>query len=252
MRARDAFTPTFWQKLVGTDKKIRAELEQKTAAARNLDEAVYQDVLKLHHNQLERWEGLTRLARIIAEGDVTAYREAFEELSPLSEMEDAGCSFEVNFSDAKSAHVRLLVESERVVPREAKSLTKTGKLNSKPLPQGRFFELYQDYVCGCVLRTSRELFAFLPLRRVILNVDATLLDSATGHLREQTILSAGISRATLEHLNFSAVDPSDAMRLFPHRMGFKRSQGFHPIEPLAPSEYPILDQSDSIAANIPS
>jgi hypothetical protein len=74
----------------------------------------------------------------------------------------------------------------------------------------------------------------------VVPLDLNLLDFATGHLREQTILSVGMPRSTLEHLNFAALDPSDAMTVFPHRMGFKRSQGFSAIPPLASSEYPIL------------
>lgn len=131
----------------------------------------------------------------------------------------------------------MVVESEKIVPRESKSLTKAGKLSTKAIPQGKFYELYQDYVCGCALRVARELFSFLPLSRVVVNVNATLLDTSTGHLREQTILAVGIPRATLEKMNLVSVDPSDAMKLFVHRMGCKRSQGFFAVDPLTKVEY---------------
>jgi hypothetical protein len=96
------------------------------------------------------------------------------------------------------------------------------------------------YVCGCVLRCAREFFAFLPLQRVIVNVKATLLASATGHFLPKTILSAGIARWTLEGMNFVAVDLSESLKLFPHRMGFKRSQGFYPVQALLSDEYPKI------------
>jgi hypothetical protein len=132
----------------------------------------------------------------------------------------------------------LNVQSDQVVPREAKTLTKAGKLSVKPIPESKFNELYQDYVCGCVLRTARELFATLPLKLVVVNVTTRMLNSSTGRLDNLTVLSIAVPRATLDEMNLEAVDPSDAMKLFPHRMGFKRSLGFSAVQPLAKTEYP--------------
>lgn len=238
VRERDLFKPSFWQRLSGKEPKLRTQLEQKIVDAKQRDEVSHQGALKLHQQQFEQWRELNTLGTAIVRGDTAAYQRALEELEPLSEMQETGCEFEVSLPDARTAVIELKVESEKVVPRESKSLTRAGKLSVKAIPQGKFFELYQDYVCGCVLRTARELFSFLPLTRIIVNVNATLLDSASGHLREQTILSLGIPRATCDRMNFESVDPSDAMALFPHRMGFKRSQGFYAIPPLTPPEYP--------------
>lgn len=238
---RNGFKAGFWQRLFGKEAKLRAELEQKIVDARNRDDVSHQGALKLHRQQLEQWQELNRLAASILAGDAVSYGRALEELEPLSELLEIGCGLEIAFPEPRTAEIELVVESEKVVPREAKSLTRTGKLTVKAIPQGKFQELYQDYVCGCVLRCAREFFSFLPLQRVIVNVKATLLDSATGHLRPQTILTVGIPRATLDGVNFSAADPSDAMKLFPHRMGFKRSQGFYPVSPLSPAEYPEIN-----------
>jgi hypothetical protein len=240
VRERDQFKPTFWQRLFGKEEKLRAQFERDIVEARQRDDVSYQGALKLHRQQSEQWQDENCLATAIVAGDLAAYRSALEELEPLSEMQEMGCEFEVSFPDARTALVDLKVESEKLVPRESKTLTRSGKLSVKAVPQGKFFELYQDYVCGCVLRTGREFFSFLPLSRVVVNVNATLLDTASGHLREQTILSVGMPRSTCEGMNFESVDPSDAMPLFPHRMGFKRSQGFFAIPPLTPPEYPTL------------
>lgn len=235
---RDNFKPTFWQRLFAKEAKVRAELEQNIITSRDRDEVSYRAALKLYRQQFEQWQELNQLASAILAGDTVAYRRAVEELEPLSELQEIGCGIEIIFSDAHTSEIDLVVESDKVVPQVAKSLTRSGKLSVKAIPQGKFQELYQDYVCGCVLRCARELFSFLPLKRVIVNVQATLLDSASGHLRPQTVLTVGIPRFTLEGMNFAAVDPSDAMKLFPHRMGFKRSQGFHPVQTLSPEEYP--------------
>lgn len=224
---RNKFKPGFWQRILGKETALREELERQIVAARKRDDVSHQGALKLHSQQIEQWQELHQTAVAILAGEIDAYRRAIEELEPLAELQDIGCGLEISFPDALTAEIDLVVESEKVVPREAKSLTRAGKLSTKAIPQGKFQELYQDYVCGCVLRCAREFFSFLPLQRVIVNVKATLLDTASGHSLPQTILTAGIARSTLEGMNFVAVDPSDSMKLFPHRMGFKRSQGFH-------------------------
>jgi hypothetical protein len=237
---RNKFKPGFWQRIFGKEAALREELERKIVAERNRDDVSYQGALKLHRQQLEQWQELHQLAVAILAGNTDSYRRAIEELEPLAELQEIGCGLEISFPDAITAEIVLVVESEKVVPREAKTLTRSGKLSTKVIPQGKFQELYQDYVCGCVLRCAREFFSFLPLQRVIVNVRATLLDSASGHSKLQTILTAGIAQSTLEGMIFTAADPSDSMKLFPHRMGFKRSQGFYPVQALLPEEYPKI------------
>lgn len=237
---RNRFKPSFWQRLLGKEAALRESLEQQIVEARDRDDVSHQAALKLYQQQSAEWHELHELAEAILAGKSESYRRAIEELEPLAELQEIGCELEISFPDALTAVIDLIVESEKVVPREAKSLTRTGKLSTKAIPQGKFQELYQDYVCGCVLRCAREFFSFLPLQRVIVNVGATLLDSASGHSKLQTILTVGITRETLEGVNFTAADPSDSMKLFTHRMGFKRSQGFYPVNALLPEEYPDI------------
>lgn len=239
---RNKFKPGFWQRMLGKEAKLREELEKEIVASRNRDDVSHQGALKLHRQQLDHWQELHQLATAILSGNTGSYRQALEELEPLAELQEIGCGWEIAFPDARTAAIDLVVESAKVVPAEAKALTRAAKLSVKTIPQGKFQELYQDYVCGCVLRCAREFFSFLPLQRVVVNVKATLLDSASGHSRPQTILTVGMLRSTLDGMNFTAADPSDAMKLFPHRMGFKRSQGFYPVFPLAPAEYPVIER----------
>lgn len=237
-KERDAFRPTLWQRISGKQSELIAQLDRRIAEARERDEVSYRGALKLHQQRLEQWQQTKALASGLVANDLGAYQSAVEELNPLGELQEMGCEIEMVFTDSQTVRVTLKVESEKVVPKESKSLLRSGKLSVKPITKSRFYELYQDYVCGCVLRTAREMFALLPLTRVIVDVNASLLDTATGHLREQTILSVGMPRLTIENLNCEAADPSDAMRLFPHRMGFKRSEGFSPVTALTKDEFP--------------
>jgi hypothetical protein len=56
------------------------------------------------------------------------------------------------------------------------------------------------------------------------------LNPATGQIERQVIVSASMPRATLEKLNFTALDPSDSMRNFNHTMKFTKIGGFQAVE----------------------
>jgi uncharacterized tellurite resistance protein B-like protein len=104
------------------------------------------------------------------------------------------------------------------------------------MPQARFVELFRDFVCGCMLRVGRELFAFLPIQTMAGTAVADLLDPRTGHRAVEPIVSVRLQRTAFEKLNFDCLDPAEAMENFPHRMAFKNSTGFDAVERLAAQE----------------
>src|SRR5262249_48883224 len=120
-------------------------------------------------------------------------------------------------------------------------LTSGGKLSVRPMPKRRFHEIYQDYLCGCVLRIAREVFALLPLDTVLVTALAGSIDLSTGQTVDLPVLSVAMPRNALAFLDFSQVDPSDAMDNFRHRGDFKasrKSEAFQPIVPLTPADIP--------------
>lgn len=100
----------------------------------------------------------------------------------------------------------------------------------------RFYELYQDYVCGSLLRLARELFALLPIEWVLATAVTPLLNTQTGHMEDAPILSVAIPHETVKKLIFYQIDPSDSFGNFLHRMKFLKTKGFTAIEPINPSE----------------
>jgi len=124
------------------------------------------------------------------------------------------------------------------------------------MPKTRFHEIYQDYVCSCVLRVAREVFALLPVESLLITASADILDPRTGQTVEQPVLSAALPRAAHARLDFDRIDPSDAMENFLHRGDFKASRGsseFNPITPLTANDLPrpsseSMDFRDLIAA----
>lgn len=125
--------------------------------------------------------------------------------------------------------VDLHVNSPAVILDFILTRTAAGKLSRKAMPVSKFNEIYQDYVCGCMLRIGREITAHLPVEQVGVNALATMLNPATGLLEEQVIVSAAMPRTTLNRLGFSTLDPSDSMRNFNHAMKFVKTTGFQSV-----------------------
>ena len=106
------------------------------------------------------------------------------------------------------------------------------------MPKARFHEIYQDYVCSCMLRVAREVFAILPVE--------TLLVTARQIWRTRDRTYRGATRsfrsdAANDHRpsDFERLDPSDALDNFQHRGDFKatrKSGALQPITPLTPSD----------------
>lgn len=103
---------------------------------------------------------------------------------------------------------KLAIHGSHAIPSEIKSLLKSGKLSTKAMPGGRFNELHQDYVCSCALRIGRELLAILPDELVIVTAMDNVLNSSTGHMEDQPILSVtefveSVSYVAYEHIGHS-------------------------------------------------
>jgi hypothetical protein len=152
--------------------------------------------------------------------------------------------------------VVLRTRGRQAIPAELKTLTATGKVSIKAMPKARFVEIYQDYVCGCVLRVARELFALLPVDTLLISALAEAVDTATGTNVEDTFLSVIISRGTLNALNFDTLDPSDCIMSVTHRGELKASRktgDFSFITPLTvaditPQEAPAIGDLNAFLA----
>ncbi len=140
---------------------------------------------------------------------------------------------------AKLAECVLTVNGKQAIPAEVKTLTSSGRVSVKPMPKGRFHEIYQHYLCGCVLRVTREIFALLPVDGLLVTAAADSLDSCTGQMVEQPVLSVFMPRAVVARLDFERLNSADAMENFQHRgdlRGSRKSEAFLSVAPLTPAD----------------
>ena len=217
-------------KLLGKGNAKKKQLLDAIDDAKKLDEKEYQDALISYQKEFEDWQTAKELSTKILAGDRAAYIEAIKKVNPLSDINVLGSSYNITADSEKTLTATLHVNGENVIPNEVKTLTKSGKVSIKPMPKNRFYEFYQDYVCGCALRVARELFVLLPIEMVRVNAVGSLLNKQTGNLENTPILSVAIPRKTFDMLNFENLDPSDSLNNFVHNMDFKKGKGFGPVK----------------------
>jgi tellurite resistance protein len=238
----------------------RQRLERELVVACETEEAEYKQRVEEYHRVRANWEDSCRLAGHVLAGERQAFIEVLNELSPFAEISELGSSVHFTIHSPKLIECVLQVSGQQVIPSEVKSLTGAGKISTKAMPKARFHEIYQDHVCGCVLRVGREVFALLPAETVLVTALTELFDSRTGRTAEQPILSVALHRAVMTKLNFNRLDPSDAMENFLHRGDFKASRksgAFVPITPLTAADLEAPQATSAphrptIAATAPS
>ena len=227
------------QRALVTPADQQQTAERSVIAGRDLDHTLSRNAAALHARQMAEWEEITSLAKRILAGDHKAYMEALVELSPLAELVDLGSSIHFTVHTDQLIGCELKVNGKHAIPAEHKTLTATGKLSTKTMPKSRFHEIYQDYVCGCMLRVAREVFAVLPVNTLLITALADVFDLRTGRTKEQPVLSAVMPRAVVTKLAFDYLEPSNAMESFQRRGDFRASrisEAFQPIIPLRPDD----------------
>lgn len=235
MHALQVYTPGVMSKLLGADRRL-TELQQAVLVARSHDEQEYAAQHACFRESLERWNWLQQISNGILRGEPEACQAALDYLGPFQTFQQLGSSLNACITQPWCVEAWLTANNERVVPSEALSLTSTGKVSRRAMPVGRYWAIYQDHVCSAALRVAREVFALLPISVALVHMGYACVDSRTGALDRYSILSVAFDRNTFATLNLSALDPSDSMANFEHRMKYNKNLGFGAIELLTPSD----------------
>ncbi len=224
-----AYTPSFLDKIFGSSRKKIEKLTKYVDLAKEMDLTDFNTVMGEHKKTLEEQETLKRIAKGILDKDIHSYKDAIDYFKPFSEISELGSRMEFELT-THNVTLTLHVNSSSIIPDYILSLTSTGRLSRKNMSTTKFNELYQDYVCSCILRVARETLAYLPVNLVVVNAMGELYNTATGITKEEVIVSTAISPEILNLLNFNFLDPSDSLKNFPHNMKFGKTTGFSAVE----------------------
>jgi hypothetical protein len=227
----NTYEPSVLDYILIQNKKKLKDLQDKIELAKQADDRIYNGVLKEFRNDIQDWRKIQSVIKGIQEGDPIAYKNAIDFFDPFAEISQLGSQVRCEiFSDHIIVNVH--VNSSEVVPNFMLTLTPTGKLSNRKMGMSKFHELYQDYICGCVLRIARESFALLPVKYVFVNAIADVLNGSTGYKENKAIVSVRFDQEGLARLNFDGVDCSEAVEGFEHRMKFSKIEGFSVVEVL--------------------
>ena len=222
------FKPSWVDKIVGYKRKVR-RLELNILKAVAKDEQKHAGAMLAYEQQVDAWEALQRISGGVLDGEPAAFKEAVEYFHLFVNLEGQAKSLSMIVNEGKVT-VALRVLDTDIVPGYISSKTAGGKLSQKKMPQSKMNKIYQDHVCSAVLRVARDLLAFFPLKGLVVNATSNRLNSATGNRENQVLLSVLFYPTSLDEINFSAIDPSNAMGNFPHKMKFTQSGGFVAVE----------------------
>ncbi|MEH6526537.1 MAG: hypothetical protein V7723_10740 [Sneathiella sp.] len=229
----DGFIPSLFHRLFGLTERKKNKLQGKVAEAREHDEKIFDELKSKYEEDYSNWE----IRNLIENGNPDdlnkAYFKILKEKNTFTKIGDIGSSISIFLEDNGNFFATVNVHGDDVIPNEKYTLRQSGTLSTKNMPKGEFNELYQDYVCSCVLRIALEIFALVPIEKVLINANDNLLNPKTGHLEEQTLLSVLVVKRTIEQLNIENIDPSDAMENFLCNMKYTKARGFSPVDPLS-------------------
>jgi hypothetical protein len=183
--ALQSFEPSFWDKLFRRVDSKKQFLKSAIELAQDADAKEYLEAITKHQGEMSEWQERRRIAERVLAGEIQVFREVIEEIGPFSEISELGSGVGFQFQNTSIIEVTLNINGQDVIPHETKSLLQSGKLSTKKMPQGQFYELYQDYICGCVLRIAREIFALLPFETTIVTAVGDVVNAQTGHLEEK-------------------------------------------------------------------
>ncbi|EGT3606795.1 DUF4236 domain-containing protein [Clostridium perfringens] len=206
--------------------KIFKKAEQKVSELKNMVDKAKEEDIQEYNN----WYATVEAAREIQKGNIDMYLKAIEDLRPLDDLLEFGSGFEFFIEEPTWLEVEFYVNSDMVVPKEIKSLTKTGKVSTKKMTKTMYYDIEQDYVCSCTLRIARDMFALLPINYIVINALDKRINTTNGLYEEEVILSTKIDRDVLEKLNMELIDPSDSMVNFETNMSFKKTGGLNRVE----------------------
>lgn len=221
------FKANFLQRLFKLEEKSKIKLKNKIKNIKKNEEETYKLKLSAYNDSFVSISQEKDFAKSIIDLERSSLLKIINEFISSDELNELGSN--INIIDDDKIIIEIDVHSINIVPKESKTLLKSGKLSVKKIPKGKFNEIYQDYVCSSILRIAKELFNLIPIEELFITAKDEILNTKTGYKELKPILSVKIVRSTFFELNLEHIDPSDSMDNFICNMDFKKTVGFNCI-----------------------
>ena len=237
--ALDTYQPSQIDRLFGKPGARQKQLAAAIDEAKIRDEERYRIRLqeidqqnREYEQHVQEWQARVEFAGRVLEREVDAWHDVMsDQLDLFYEMRGLGESVDFLMMP-HCIYATLQTHKEEKIPQDELQYLASGRTSYRPMSKTRFYEVYQDYVCGATVRVAREIFAFLPVPQVIVTAVIPTYNKQTGQPINSPVLSVHFTRETMQLINWRHVDPSESLNNFQHRMDFKKLKGLQPIEPI--------------------
>jgi exonuclease VII large subunit len=225
------------------------ELEAWKDQCLQIDKA-YEQRLQQYERQVAEWnraweahqQEQTQLAQIFAERLKTDEDLMVDiltaELSELDWPRETLVDFDIDLASKRVYLDVDLPEIEDIPARSAEFGARNRRLLIKDKSDRQRREEYARHIHGIILRLAGVVLGLLPgIERVVVSGYSQRLDSATGHINDDYLLSVAIDKACFAELNFEQleqVDPIAALERFDLRREMTKTGIFRPGTPIEP------------------
>lgn len=146
----------------------------------------------------------------VLNGNIDTDLQIIQDVGPFDDLLDYGFGFECGTDSSNMMAVEFQTKEDQIMP------------SKNSMSKKQYYDLLQDYICSCAIRVARDMFALLPISRVIVHASD---DGAT-------VLSVIFERKVFLKTKFQGSDASDLVNKFKHNMQFDYSSGFSPVSKL--------------------
>lgn len=249
----DSPTLGFFAKLFKSKREVHKNqldvIEEKYQKDTERWEAVKSKFLKIHEDNLNRWEvqkeefdkkqkHIEENFEVLLREDATFMEETLEGvLSVISWPRETLISYEID-SDGQEVWVDVDLPEIEDMPQKVATIASTGKkLNIKNKANKQLQLEYAKHIHGIAFRIVGTIFSALPIAKmIIISGYSQRLDRATGRVNDDYLYSFKVEREKFAEIDFNAleaVDPIVAMDIFEKRKKMTTMGIFKAIEPFA-------------------
>lgn len=220
--AAESYTPSWFARTFGFEKRQRAQLEKAIIDARSADDSAYraeQDRIAAQRREIEFAQSVIALK-------ADAVTAVINDHAGLDETGLEGVSIL-----AIGGRVIAVVDGMEFddMPTQSISLLQSGKASVKPLPRSKALELHRDNLCSSAVTVAAAFLRVLPVDAVEVVVETDLLDPATGHIEPQPVIYLRATAQALENVNLLNAEPAPLAERLGAHMTWSRKDGFRPI-----------------------
>lgn len=217
------YTPGWFAKIFGMEKRRRAKLAAAIEAARGRDE------VGLRARQTEA-ENEIEFAQKLVAGEYGAIATALRRYSSLSQLPFAVEGVDVLFTD--DGRIIAMVDGLDLedMPTRSVTLLQSGKASIKALPKTRLLELHRNNICSAAARVALEFLQILPIDVVEVVMHTDLLNSGTGHIGSEPVLYLRVATQAVSNLNLPRTEASALIERLGGHFEWDKRAGFRAID----------------------